>query len=74
MGPRFVNSFIVQIDVIFNINELNIFLSIFIGITNIMSGFSLAYSFLSFEFIEVVKFVNTYCKNLFFEMITRDLQ
>ena len=66
MGQRFVNSFVVQSDAIFNTNELNIPLSILVGITNTMSGFLLAYILIFFEFAEAFKFVNASCKELFF--------
>lgn len=66
MSLKFVNNFIIQIDAIFNTNTLNILLLILIEITNTMSSFLLAYTFIFSEFAEVIKFVNACCKELFF--------
>ena len=66
MGRRFVSSFVVQTDATFNTNELNMPLSILVGITNTMSSFPLAYTFISSESAEAFKFVNACCKELFF--------
>lgn len=66
MGRRFVSNFVVQTDAAFNTNELNISLSILIGITNTMSSFPLAYTFISSESTEAFKFLNACCKELFF--------
>lgn len=41
-------------------------LSILVGITNTIFSFPLAYTFISFESAKAFKFVNTYCKKLFF--------
>lgn len=74
MGQRFVSDFVLQTDATFNTNELNMPLSIFVRITSTMFSFSLAYTFISSESAEAFKFVNAYCKELFFGMIARDLQ
>lgn len=66
MGRRFVSSFVVQTDSTFNTNELNMPLSILVGITNTISSFPLAYTFISSESAEAFKFVNACCKELFF--------
>ena len=58
MGRRFVSNFVVQTDATFNTNELNMPLSILVGVTNTMSGFPLAYTFISSESAETFKFVN----------------
>lgn len=42
-------------------------LSILIGITNTISSFPLAYTFIFSESAEAFKFVNAYCKELFFQ-------
>lgn len=74
MGRRFVSGFVVQTDASFNTNELNMPLSILVRITNTISNFPLAYTFISSESAEAFKFVNTYCKEFFFfGMIARDL-
>ena len=59
IGQRFVSHFVIQTDATFNTNELNMPLSILVGITNTMSSFPLAYIFISSESVEVFKFVNT---------------
>lgn len=66
MGRRFVSNFVVQTDATFNTNELNMPLSILVGVTNTMSTFPLAYTFISSESAEAFKFVNACCKELFF--------
>lgn len=71
MRQRFVSSFVVQTAVTFNTNELNMSLSILVGITNIMSSFLLAYTFIFSKSAEAFKFVNAYWKSFFFEMIAK---
>lgn len=46
MRQRFVSSFVIQTDATFNINELNMLLSILVGIINTISSFPLAYIFI----------------------------
>lgn len=48
MARRFVNSFVIQTDATFNTNELNMALSILVGVTNTMVSFPVAYTFISF--------------------------
>lgn len=66
MGRIFVSNFVVQTDARFNTNELNMPLSILVGITNTMSSFPLAYTFISSESAEAFKFVNACYKENFF--------
>lgn len=66
MGQRFVSGFVIQTDTTFNTNELNMPLSIFVGITSTMFSFSLAYTFISSKSAEAFKPVNAYCKEFSF--------
>lgn len=66
MARRFVSSFIIQTNAIFNISKLNMPLSILVGVTNTMTSFPLAYTFIYSKSIETFKFVNICCKKLFF--------
>lgn len=66
MARRFINGFLIQTDATFNTNKLNMPLSILLGITNMISSFSVAYTFISSESVKTFKFINTYCKELFF--------
>ncbi len=66
MASQVVSGFLIQTDAIFNINELNMPLSILLGVTNTMSSFSIAYAFISLESAETFKFINFCYKELFF--------
>ena len=66
MARRFLSGFLIQTDATFNTNELNMPLSILLGITNTMSSFPVAYKFISSESAEAFKFINACCKELFF--------
>lgn len=66
MARRFVSGFLIQTDATFNTNELNMPLSILLSVTNTMSSFPVAYTFISSESAEAFKFINAYCKELFF--------
>ena len=65
LTKQFVNYFIIIINVIFNTNENDLSLSIFIYIINTLKSISIAYYFIEFEFIEVLLFMNNCIKNLF---------
>ncbi len=66
MARRFVSSFVIQTDATFNTNELNMPLSILVWVTNTIASFPLADTFISSESVEAFKFVNAFCKELFF--------
>ncbi len=66
MARRFVSSFVIQIYVTFNTNEINMPLSILVGIANTMVSFPMAYTFIFSQSVEAFKFVNACCKELFF--------
>lgn len=66
MARRFVSGFLIQTDATFNTNELNMPLSILLGVTNTISSFPVAYTFISSESAEAFKFINACYKELFF--------
>ena len=66
MAQRFVSSFEIQTDATFNTNELNMPLSILVGVTNTMASLPVAYTFICSESAEAFRFVNACCKELFF--------
>ncbi len=49
MALRFASSFVIQKNATYNTNELNMPLSILVGVTNTMASFPVAYTFISFE-------------------------
>ncbi len=63
---RFVSGFVIQTDATFNINHLNMPLSVLIGVTNIFKTFSVAYCFVTSESVEVFSFINAYVRDLIF--------
>lgn len=66
MAQRFDSGFDIQTDATFNTNELNMPLSILVGVTNTMSTFPVAYTFISSKSAEAFKFVNACYKEFFF--------
>ena len=66
MGRRFVSSFVMQTDATFNTNELNLPLSVLIGVTNISKSFPMAYCFIPSESAAAFKFMNRCMRTLFF--------
>ena len=67
MARQFVSGFLIQTDVIFNTNKLNMPLSKLLGVTNTMSSFPVAYALIFSESAKAFKFINACCKELFFE-------
>ncbi len=63
---RFVFEFVIQTDVTFNINYLNMSLSVLIEIINIFKIFAVTYCFVISESIEVFFFINVCVQNLIF--------
>lgn len=66
MARRFVSGFCLQTDATFNINELNMPLSVLIGTTNLGRTFPIAYCFISSESAEAFAFMWACLKELFF--------
>ena len=61
------------IDVTFNINENDLFLSVLICVINTLKIILIIYCFIEFEFTEIFLFINDCMKNLFFYDDCRDL-
>ena len=66
MIKRFINRFVLQTNVTFNTNELNLFLSILIEKINIFISFVIAYCYVIFEFKIAFIFVWKCINDLFF--------
>lgn len=66
MARRFESGFLIQTDAIVNTSELNMPLSILLGVKNTMSSFPVAYTSISLESVEAFKVINACCKELFF--------
>lgn len=63
---RFVSNFIIQTDATFNINHLNMPLSVLVGIINTFRSFAVAYCFVSSKSIEVFIFISSCIRDLIF--------
>lgn len=63
---RFVGGFVMQTDATFNTNELNMPLSILLGVTNTLASFPVACCFTSSESADAFIFIHACCKEIFF--------
>lgn len=66
MIRRFVSGFVMQTEATFNTNELNIPLSILLGVTNTLASFLVAYCFMSSEYADAFIFIHACCEEIFF--------
>lgn len=66
MTRRFVSGFVMQTNATFNTSELNMPLSILLGVTNTLASFSVAYCFKSFESADAFIFIHACCNEIFF--------
>ena len=66
LARRFVSGFCMQTDATFNINKLCLPLSVVIEFTNTSKTFLVTFCFITSEFTEAFKFVNTQLKKLMF--------
>ncbi len=63
---RFVCDFVIQTNATFNTNQLNMFLSVLISITNTVKSFAVTYCFVNSESVEMFIFINCCIRDLLF--------
>lgn len=66
LARRFVSGFLLETDATFNTNQLNLPLSILVGVTNTMRTFTVAYCYITSESAESFLFLFECLKDLIF--------